>query len=256
MFNGEGNCMTKRTLNLLLAGFAVVLAGCTPFSENLARKPTDDPTTQDGRGDVSSAQTTEAVPAMTLDSTTRGIVKKYGPTIQRYADRYGFDWRLILAVMKQESRFAPQAQSHRGASGLMQIMPLTEEEVARVLDLQDLSHPANNIKGGIFYLKKLYDLFEGADQGDRLKLALAAYNAGVGRVYDAQEVAAYLHDNPTRWQAVRDALPLLSKRYYTLHRSVWNSDRPKSGWFGSSRQTVAYVASVLSYYDEYRLLLN
>jgi hypothetical protein len=51
-------------------------------------------------------------------------------------------------------------------------------------------------------------------------------------------------------------LPLLSKRFYTLHRSVWGQDRPKSGWFGNAAETVRYVDSVMEYYDDFRLALN
>jgi len=58
------------------------------------------------------------------------------------------------------------------------------------------------------------------------------------------------------WEGVKDALPLLSKRFYTLHRSVWGQDRPKSGWFGNAGQTLKYVDSVMDYYDDFRLALN
>ena len=105
-------------------------------------------------------------------------------------------------------------------------------------------------------MKRLYDLFRSADEPDRLRLTLAAYNSGVGRIYDAQDVAAYLQENPNTWGSVRDALPLLSKRYYTLHKNIWAKERPRSGWFGSSRETVAYVDRIMNYYDEYRLVLN
>jgi len=138
----------------------------------------------------------------------------------------------------------------------MQLMPTTSEEIGRTLEVDVLAHPEDNIHGGVFYMGKLYSLFEGADPSNRLKLTLAAYNAGVGRVYDAQVVAAYLHEDPYSWEAVRDALPLLSKRYHTLHKNVWEGEKPKSGWFGNSKETVAYVEKTMEYYDEYRLVLN
>ncbi len=232
-----------------------VLEGCTPFSEGVARKA-ENPSIVDSAGFASADQGVEAYPDAPLDPPTRMIIRTYGSTIRRYAERYGFDWRLILAIMKQESRFAPNAESHKGAAGLMQIMPVTQEEVARVLEVDDLSHPSNNIRGGIYYLRKLYGLFDGVEGPDRIKLTLAAYNAGLSRVYDAQELAAYLHEDPRSWRDVRDALPLLSKRYYTLHRSIWQQDRPRAGWFGNARETIAYVDAVMGYYDDYRLYLN
>jgi len=158
--------------------------------------------------------------------------------------------------MKQESRFSRNAESHRGAIGLMQLMPLTREELGMKLALEDLSHPEHNIQAGIFYLRTLYNLFEGAEEADRLKLTLAAYNAGLSRVRDAQELAIHLDDEPMQWQAVKDALPLLSKQFYTLHRTIWGQDKPKSGWFGKSRETIKYVDSVMDYYDAFRLAMN
>jgi len=230
--------------------------GCTPPAENLLKKGSSDL----GSG-ITSASSVDVrgelrAQGSSLDTQTRIIVESYGSTIKTYAKKYGFDWRLILAVMKQESGFIPQAESERGASGLMQMMPYTSEEVGKVLEIEDMAHPMNNIRGGIFYLSKLYDFFEGADEPDRIRLTLAAYNAGPARVYDAQDVAAYFRDNPRKWQSVKDALPLLSKRYYTLHRNVWADERPRAGWFGESRQTIAYVDKVMGYYEDYRLALN
>jgi membrane-bound lytic murein transglycosylase MltF len=190
------------------------------------------------------------------DPSTERCIRSYGPAIKRYAVRYGFDWRLVLAIMKQESRYSRNAESHKGAVGLMQLMPLTRGELAMKLDLADLSHPEHNIQAGIFYLRKLYDMFEGAGEADRLKLTLAAYNAGFSRVRDAQELAIHLDDEPMQWEAVKDALPLLSKQFYTLHRTIWGQDKPRSGWFGNSRETIKYVDSVMDYYDAFRLAMN
>jgi membrane-bound lytic murein transglycosylase F len=238
---------------VVLTMVVTMFGGCTPFGDDVLRKGTGATAPEDGKGLVQ----TEPGPAEALvDPTTREILHVYGPSIKLYAARYGFDWRLILATMKQESRFSPSAESHRGASGLMQIMPTTSEEVARALDVDDLSHPDNNIRGGIYYLRELYELFKGAREGDRIKLTLAAYNAGIGRIFDAQEIAAYLHENPMEWESIKDALPLLSRRHGSLHKGIWNAPKPKTGWFGNSRETIAYVESVMNHYDEYRQMLN
>jgi membrane-bound lytic murein transglycosylase F len=241
--------MTLRIPMIVISALAL-LSGCTPLGEDVARK---------SRNDAVQERTMSRHPFVEesqLDPATREVIFLYGTVIKRYAEEYGFDWRLVLAVMKQESRFAPDAESEKGASGLMQIMPVTGAEVARSLALEDLSNPRANIRGGIYYLRKLYDLYEGANDADRIKLMLASYNAGAGRVYDAQDLAAYLEDDPARWQSVRDALPLLSKRHESLHRSVWPGQKPRSGWFGGSRQTIAYVAAVLEHYETYRQELN
>lgn len=241
----------KTAILVVLAGFF----GCTPPSDNLLKRGAMGFGGNEA-GEAGSARQ-ELVPATHIDQPTKRILESYGSTIRGYSKEYGFDWRLVLAVMKQESRFMADAESYRGAAGFMQIMPATSEEVSKSLAIEDMAHPLNNIRGGIYYLSRLYDMFEGADEEDRLRLTLAAYNAGAGRIYDAQDVAAYFKDNPQKWQSVRDALPLLSKRYYTLHKNIWDQEKPRAaGWFGSSRQTLAYVEKVMEYYDEYRLMLN
>ena len=179
----------KKTVPTLLFFVLTLMCGCTPSSEDIAR-----------RSDAQSVGKEEIGPAVEstpdtlelLDAATERCIRNYGPTIKRYAGRYGFDWRLVLAIMKQESRFLRAAESHKGAEGLMQLMPVTGEELARKLELDDISHPEHNIQAGIFYLRRLYDLFEGSGDADRLKLTLAAYNAGLSRVIDAQELASSL----------------------------------------------------------------
>jgi membrane-bound lytic murein transglycosylase F len=232
------------------------VVGCTPSGETFVRRSEG---VAGGSKQIAGDSASSLIGGDVhpwVDRASQSIIFRYGSVIKKYSQEYGFDWRLILAVMKQESRFSIHAESHRGASGLMQIMPLTGDEVARDLDMGDVAHPRNNIRAGVFYLRKLYNLFEGAEQADRIKLTLAAYNAGAGRVYDAQVLADYFHDNSLKWEAIRDAFPLLSKRYYTLHRNVWAQAKPKFGYFGNSNETIGYVDKIMDYYDEYRLVLN
>jgi len=230
------------------------VVGCSPVSESLVKKAKFNPNSVNpsALGIPGSLVTSRSIP-----QSDRLIIQSYGGVVRRYSLQYGLDWRLVLAVMKVESRFSHDVESEKGASGLMQIMPLTSDEVAKVLDIEDMAHPMNNIHGGVYYLHKLYNLFDGAGEKDRIELTLAAYNAGVGRIYDAQVLAAYLHDDPRKWEAIKEALPLLSKRYYTLHRSIWDQDRPKiAGWFGNSRETVNYVDRVMESYENYKSVLN
>jgi soluble lytic murein transglycosylase-like protein len=89
--------------------------------------------------------------------------------IAESADRHGLDRALLAAVARWESNFDPYAVSHRGACGMLQLMPKTAERfgVARIFDARE------NIEGGAKYLRWLLDRFRG-----RVDLALAGYNAG------------------------------------------------------------------------------
>ncbi len=93
--------------------------------------------------------------------------------IRSAARRYAIDEALIRAVIHVESAFDPRAVSAKGATGLMQLMPLT----ARRFGVTDAKDPVQNIHGGAHYLRVLLDLFHGD-----LRLAVAAYNAGEGAV--------------------------------------------------------------------------
>jgi len=171
--------------------------------------------------------------------------------VQQYAEEYGVDALLILSVIKQESQYNPDAVSNRGAVGLMQIMPVTNAEIHDVLSSEDMKLPQDNIRAGVFYFSRLLDLFKESNAEDRIRLALAAYNAGPSRIYDAQELGAYLGENPHRWTTIQHMLPLLSRRFYSLHKIIWDSGKPRSGYFGDWKQTTAYVDSTMEIYSTF-----
>ena len=106
----------------------------------------------------------------------------YRDTVECYARRYKVDCYLVAAVIKVESKFQHDVRSHRGAVGLMQLMPDTADWIAQRLGERDyteteLHDPDRNIRYGIWYLADLEEEFKGNDV-----LALAAYNAGRGNV--------------------------------------------------------------------------
>jgi membrane-bound lytic murein transglycosylase F len=189
------------------------------------------------------------------ESTIRNILEDYGVYIHKYSKRYGFDWRLILSVIKQESNFSMYAESHKGALGLMQIMPQTGKALADELDLEEVISPRNNIAAGIYYLWKLSESFTYADESNKMKLALAAYNCGISRVQDAQDIVRYYKGNPYDWNSVADALKKLSKENSELHNQVWDIPRPPAGYFDNSAQPIGYVDNVLRYYKKFQVKL-
>lgn len=113
------------------------------------------------------------------------IVKKTQPfleTIRKYASHYGVEEHLVRALIRQESCFNPQARSHAGAQGLMQLMPGT----ASLMGVNDSLNPTQNIRGGVKYLARMLKRF-----GGNKELALAAYNAGPGAVTKYNGIPPY-----------------------------------------------------------------
>jgi len=93
--------------------------------------------------------------------------------IKSCSAKYGVNSSLIKAVIHAESGYNPNAVSSKGASGLMQLMPAT----AKSLKVADRFNPKDNVEGGVKYLRFLLDTFRGD-----VSLAVAAYNAGLGKV--------------------------------------------------------------------------
>ena len=116
----------------------------------------------------------------------------YADLIAANAEEFGLDPYLVLAVMRCESSFDPEAVSNRGAKGLMQIMPDTGSWIAHKLDLDDsyeesmLFDPAVNIRFGCWYLRFVGGRFDG-----NVKCMVAAYNAGHKTVENWLEDPAY-----------------------------------------------------------------
>ncbi len=93
----------------------------------------------------------------------------YDNIIRHHCQVYGVDHELVKIVIEKESQFNPRAVSKSGAIGLMQLMP----ETAKILGVKDPYNPWENVKGGVKYLRNLFDMFDG-----ELELVLAAYHAG------------------------------------------------------------------------------
>jgi soluble lytic murein transglycosylase-like protein len=108
-----------------------------------------------------------------LTPKQKNAEKRYHHIVLEAAARYQVEPEIIKAIIMAESGFNPRAVSKVGARGLMQLMPRT----AKFLGVKDSFKPDHNIDAGVRYFKQLLDQFDG-----QIKLALAAYNAGIHNV--------------------------------------------------------------------------
>jgi membrane-bound lytic murein transglycosylase F len=164
----------------------------------------------------------------------------YDEIVHKYADRYSFDWRLIVAQMYQESRFNPMAVSDAGAEGLMQLLPAT----AAMIGIQNLNDPDTSIHGGVRYLDYLRGQFEDSlPLEDRTWFTLASYNAGYNRVRQARELAERMNLDSSRWFNNVEIAMLRLARPYMKDGEVARVCR--------CGQAVVYVREIRTLYNNY-----
>jgi membrane-bound lytic murein transglycosylase F len=162
---------------------------------------------------------------------------KYKRIIMEESKKYGFDWRLVAAVIYQESHFNPKAKSVTNVRGLMQVTHAT----AREMGITNRRNPSQSIRAGIKYLDKMYQRFSHIeDEYQRMLFSLASYNIGYGHVQDALKIAKKKGLDPNTWQTLKTCLPLLSKAQYI-----------KTAKHGYARgwEPVQYVERILTYFD-------
>ncbi len=149
----------------------------------------------------------------------------------------GIDWRLLAALAYQESNWDPLATSPTGVRGMMMLT----EETADLMNVGDRLDPKQSIIAGAKYLADLLDqLPRTIAEQDRLCLALAAYNLGMGHLNGARAIAAGMNRSPDSWFDMKQVLPLMSRpEYYS---------RLKSGP-ARGGEAVIMVENVRSYYD-------
>jgi membrane-bound lytic murein transglycosylase F len=176
----------------------------------------------------------------------RGVRTKtlspYDDIIKKYAADLGWDWRMLAAVIYQESKFSINSRSHRGAQGLMQVMPQT----ARYYEIDDLLDPEKNIMAGTSHLKRLQKLYSkcGMESIEQVKFTLAAYNAGEGRVADCRNFAASRQIDNNSWEEIVNLIPLMRED------SILEEESVKLGKF-NGYETIAYIDSVMSLYNAF-----
>ncbi len=172
----------------------------------------------------------------------------YDDMIKRYSAYVNWDWRLLAALIYQESNFRNDVVSRAGAFGIMQMMPQT----ASIYGVDSTSAPKEQIAAGVKFIRWIdHELKkEISDPTERQKFVLAAYNVGLAHVYDARRLAAKNNKNPNVWSGNVD--------YYLRNKSkaAYYSDSVVRYGYCRGEEPYKFVNEILSRYDHYKKALN
>ena len=183
--------------------------------------------------------------AHSIFSSVNGVsISPYDDQLKRGADKLGMDWMLLAALVYQESKFDPKAESWVGAKGLMQLTDISSEQHG----IEDPFDPEQNVRGGIAFLQYLQSFWEARvpDETERLKFILASYNVGQGHVLDAVKLARKYDKDETLWEN--------HVAYYLLQKtnSQFYNDPVVEYGYCRGYEPVNYVSKILNRYDQYK----
>jgi membrane-bound lytic murein transglycosylase F len=178
-------------------------------------------------------------------SFSDGVISEYDDLIKNYSEKIGWDWRLLASLIYQESNFSPTAKSWAGAKGFMQLVPATAKRYG--LDTVDAT-VEQSLEAGTDYIMDLDRYWRGqiSNKEERIKFILGSYNAGIGHVIDARNLAAKHGRDPDVWFDNVD--------YMLLQKSnplIYNDPIVKCGYC-HGQETYQYVREILDRYQHYK----
>lgn len=179
--------------------------------------------------------------------TQTDAISPYDDIIKNNSKILGWDWRLLAALIYQESRFSMGAHSVKGATGLMQI----KESTAERYGISDIFDPSSNVKAGVLHLNYLQNIYksEGMDSVNVIKFTLASYNAGEGRMEECMNFALSLGEDYRNWDNICKVIPLMK------NPSEYITEDLKFRKFRGS-ETINYVDNILNRYEEYLYIIR
>ena len=168
---------------------------------------------------------------------------KYRSLFQAAQTSTGIEWRVLAALAYQESHWEELATSRTGVRGMMMLT----EDTADSLGVNNRLDPAQSIRAGAEYLSQLRNaLPPSVKEPDRLWLALAAYNIGMGHLNAARYIAKTRKANPDSWYEMKKTLPLLAKpEYYNRLKS----GKGRGGEAVTLTENVRIYTDILSRYE-------
>ena len=187
----------------------------------------------------------KAITHPTILSLREGKISHYDSLFKKYASDIDWDWRLLASVAYTESNFDTAVVSWAGARGLMQLMPRTA--TAYGIPEGREFNAEENIKAATKYIKDMNKSLRSIpDKDERTYFILAAYNAGLGHIYDAIALANKHGKNRAKWYDNVENFILLksNEEYYT--DSVC-----RNGYFRGV-ETYNFVREIMERYDIYK----
>lgn len=177
-------------------------------------------------------------------SIAQGRISEYDEIFKQEAEKIGWDWRLLASIAYHESRFDSSVVSWAGARGVMQLMPATA--AAFGVSEDSIALPEPNIRAAAQSLKSVEGSMKRIeDSEERMKFILAAYNSGVGHVFDAIALAEKYGKNPQIWYGEVEEAMLMK-----INPEYYNDEVCRFGYLRGG-QTTSYVREVISLYNYY-----
>lgn len=180
-----------------------------------------------------------------MSEVKNGVISPYDSLFKKYAPLIGWDWQMLASIAYQESRFDPTVVSWAGAEGLMGIMPNTAKGLG--VTPHELKNPEVGIRTGVECLRRFNQGFSAVGNPiEKIKFTLAAYNAGIGHIYDARNLAKKYGKDSDVWDnSVDEYIRLKNDPVY------YNDPVCKHGYLRGS-ETFRYVQEVMARYRYYK----
>lgn len=195
---------------------------------------------QDPVADIPTEEEVEVVPPQYV------YISPFDSIFRLYADSV-CDWKMLAAIAYVESKFDTTARSHRGAQGLMQIMPSTYRHLLAKMGVSDTMAQSVelDIRVAVKYIDDLGNLFDFINDKERMNYILGSYNGGSNHIFDAMRIARKKGINRYNWNSLSPVLASLSDP------EVYNDSVCQYGQFDAT-ETLNYVRKVNRKYNEYK----
>lgn len=180
-------------------------------------------------------------------SHSTGVISEYDDLIKTYSKKINWDWQLLASLIYQESHFSPTARSWAGANGFMQLIPATAKRYG--LDTIDAT-AEQSLKAGTSYIVDLDNYWKKyiPDKEERIKFVLASYNAGLGHIIDARNLAGKYGKDQNIWNDNVENMVLQKS-----NPMIYNDPIVKCGYC-RGQETYLYVKEIMTRYKHYKTM--